>query len=334
MAKIKAAFIGCGGRNGVHLQKCMDMGDVEFVGFCDIIEERAYNFAVRTSTAPEGKIFNNYKDLLANVEPEVVFIAVPPDQHGELEISIIEKGIPFLLEKPICLDIKMAEKIEALIKEKGLINSVGFQDRYQDITQMMKEYVKDRKVGLVSGAWYGDIPSAPWWRFIERSGGQLLEQNAHIFDQVRYIFGEPEYVCCAGARGIVDPEEYGVPGYNVHDYSSAIIKFKSGVVANIFTGCYTRLNGGGMQNGINVYCKDAVLEYELRSRLTVRDANGEQVYKRGAEPTAILDKTFLDAVRTGDTSKILSDYSEALKTLKLCYACNESIETGKTIYFD
>lgn len=61
MAKIKAAFIGCGGRNGVHLDKCMDMGDVEFVGFCDVVEEKAYSYAARTKTDPEGKIFRNYK---------------------------------------------------------------------------------------------------------------------------------------------------------------------------------------------------------------------------------------------------------------------------------
>ena len=55
MAKIKAAFIGCGGRNGVHLDKCMDMGDVEFVGFCDVVEEKAYSYAARTKTDPEER---------------------------------------------------------------------------------------------------------------------------------------------------------------------------------------------------------------------------------------------------------------------------------------
>ena len=57
MAKIKAAFIGCGGRNGVHLDKCMDMGDVEFVGFCDVVEEKAYSYAARTKTRSRRKDF-------------------------------------------------------------------------------------------------------------------------------------------------------------------------------------------------------------------------------------------------------------------------------------
>lgn len=331
MAKIKAAFIGCGGRNSVHLQKTEAMGDVEYVGFCDVIEERAYAYAERTKTDPEGKIFRNYKDLLENTSPEVIFIAVPPHQHGEIEPAVIEKGIPFMTEKPIALDMATAEHIESLIKKKGIITATGFQDRYQNLTQIMKNYIKDKQVGLVSGAWFGGIPGVEWWRRMETSGGQVVEQNIHIFDQARYLFGEPLYVNCAGARGIVDGDKYGVPGYNVHDYSSAVIKFKSGVVANIFTGCYVR-QGGGMQSGMNIYCADATLEYALRSWLKIRDKDGEQYYERGEEQTGIMDKIFIDAIRTGDTSKILADYSEAVKSLRLCLACNESIETGKTVF--
>lgn len=331
MAKIKAAFIGCGGRNGVHLDKCMDMGDVEFVGFCDVVEEKAYSYAARTKTDPEGKIFRNYKDLLANTNPEVIFIAVPPHQHGEIEPAVIERGIPFLVEKPIALDMKTAESIGEMIKKKDLITATGFQDRYQNLTQIMKDYIKDKEVGLVSGAWFGGIPGVEWWRRMETSGGQVVEQNIHIFDQARFLFGEPLYVNCAGARGIVDGDAYGVPGYNVHDYSSAVIKFKSGVVANIFTGCYVQA-GGGMQSGMNIYCKDATLEYALRSWLKIRDVNGEKFYERGEEQTGIMDRIFINAVRTGDRSQILADYDNAIKSLRLCLACNESIETGKTIF--
>ena len=331
MAKIKAAFIGCGGRNSVHLQKCMDMGDVEFVGFCDVVEEKAYAYAERTKTDPTGKIFTCHREMLANVTPEVIFIAVPPHQHGDIEYAVIEKGIPFLVEKPIALDMAMAEDIQKKIHEKGLITATGFQDRYQNLTQIMKDYIKDKEVGLVSAAWFGGIPGVSWWRRMETSGGQVVEQNIHLFDQARFLFGEPLYVNCAGARGIVDGDEYGVPGYNVHDYSSAVIKFQSGVVANIFTGCYVR-EGGGMQSGMNIYCKDATLEYALRSWLKIRDKNGEQYSERGEEQTGIMDKIFLDAVRTGDTSKILADYDNAVKSLRLCLACNESIETGKTIF--
>lgn len=327
MADIKAALIGCGGRNRVHFDKLIEMGGVEFVGFCDVIPERAQAFSDRVQ---QGKVFSCYKDLLADVKPDVIYIAVPPHQHGDIENAVIDCGIPFMVEKPIALDIHVAEALEARIKEKNLLVATGFQDRYQNLTQIMKNYIADKQVGLVSAAWFGGIPTVPWWRTMATSGGQIVEQNIHLFDQARYLFGEVESVYCAGAKGIVDPDAYGVPGYDVDDYSSAVLKFKSGVVANIFTGCYVR-KGGGMQSGMNIYCADATLEYALRSSLTIRDANGTQRFERGDEQTGIMDRAFIHAVRTGDTSGLLADYSEAVKSLRLTLACNESIATGRAI---
>lgn len=329
MADLKVAFIGCGGRNRVHFDKLIDMGGLSFVGFCDVIEERAQAYRDRVG---QGSVFTDYRSLLENVSPDVIYIAVPPHQHGEIENAVIDREIPFMVEKPVALDLAMAESIEARIREKGLLTAAGFQDRYQDLTQIMKEYIAHKQVGLVSAAWFGGIPSVSWWRTMETSGGQIVEQNIHLFDQARYLFGEPECVFCAGGKGIVDPEAYGVPGYNVDDYSSAVIRFKSGVVANIFTGCYVR-EGGGMQSGMNIYCADATLEYKLRHSLKIKDVHGEQSYTRGDEQTGIMDRAFIHAVRTGDRSGLLADYSEAVQSLRLTLACNESMKTGKAIYF-
>ena len=64
------------------------------------------------------------------------------------------------------------------------------------------------------------------------------------------------------------------------------------------------------------------------------DAEGVHEWTRGKEQTGIQDEAFIHAVRTGDRSQILADYSEAVKSLRLTLACNESIETGRTIFFN
>ena len=51
MSKIKVAMIGCGGRNGVHFQKFTTFDDVEFVGFCDVVIEKAQGFAENAARA-------------------------------------------------------------------------------------------------------------------------------------------------------------------------------------------------------------------------------------------------------------------------------------------
>ncbi len=331
---VKIAMIGCGGRNRAHFQKLKLMEDIEFVGFCDIIEDRAKAYR---SEVTSGEIFTDFRDLLAKTTPDAVYIAVPPDQHGDIERLVIDKGINFTVEKPIALDIKTCEELEARVKEKNLITAAGFQDRYQRLTEIMKDYLKDKQVGIANAYWVGGIPRVEWWRVKARSGGQLVEQNVHLVDQARYLFGEVESVYCVGGKGIVDGPAWGVPGYDVEDYSCAILKMKSGVVVNVLTGCYIQ-PGGGAPNGMEVYCKDATLNYSLRNSLRIRDKDGDKMYVRTdeeknglTEQTGIMDLAFIKAVRTGDRSGIRADYSEAVKTMRVVLACNESMETGKPV---
>lgn len=327
MDKVKVGIIGCGGIGSWHFSHLVEFDDVEFVGFCDLIIDRAKSFAEK---AGRGQVFEKYTDMLDTVKPDVVYVCVPPSCHGDIEYAIIERGLPFLVEKPMALSMELAEDICKKAKEKNLITAVGFQDRYLDLTERIQDYIKDKQVGLVQAAWVGGIPGVHWWRKMETSGGQIVEQNIHLFDMARYLFGEPESVYCSAGKGIVDPEAYGVPGYNVDDYSSAVIKFKGGVVANIFTACYT-VQGGGMRSGMNIYCKDATLEYSLRSGLKYRDAETTEEFTRQEDQGVTEDRTFINAIKTGDGSKIRSPYSDALKTLRLCLAANDSIKTGEAI---
>ncbi len=328
MEKVKAALIGCGGRNGVHYQKLSVMEDVDLIGFCDTDVARAQAMADKYGS---GKVYDNYKSMLDDITPDVIFIAVPPHQHGEIENAIIDRGIPFQVEKPMALDYAVAEQILARVEEKGLLTNVGFQDRFQNLTEIMKDFVSEHKAAVVRGAWIGGIPGVWWWRQQETCGGQIIEQNIHLYDQLRFLFGEPKTVYCAGANGMVNEEEYGMPGYNLDlDYSSAVMTFENGVVATLFTGCYSR-PGAKATSGMTVYCKDGTLEYALRNTLDVYTAEGVQHYERGEEQTGIMDRVFIDAIKSGDGSKIRSPYRDAIKSLRLTMACEESAKTGKVI---
>jgi hypothetical protein len=43
------------------------------------------------------------------------------------------------------------------------------------------------------------------------------------------------------------------------------------------------------------------------------------------------DRVFIDAVKTGDSSHILSPYSDALQTLRIMLAASTSFRTGKAV---
>lgn len=250
----------------------------------------------------------------------------------------------------MALDYAVAEKICDDAEAAGLITACGFQDRYQSLTDIMKEYLvgKENEVGLVTAAWVGGIPRVPWWRTWATSGGQILEQNIHLFDQLRWLFGEVDSVYCASGKGIVDPVALDVPGYDVDDFSSATMKLKCGIVANILTGDFL-LSGSKSPSGMVVYGKHFTLEYALRRSLTITDESGVTVYERAndqltitapdgtvtvkpdVEQTGLQDRAFIDAIQSGDTSGIRATYRESLKSLKLTMACNESAVSGQAI---
>ncbi len=321
MTKLRVAFVGTGGRSWTHIERLMKFEDVELVGFMDVIPERAQDKCAR---AGQGRAYGDYIEMLDDAAPDVLYICVTPAEHGAIEREAIARGIHLFVEKPMALDMDEAEAIRAAAAAKGLVTCVGFQDRYLDIVGLCREWMRGRKIGLVDGAWVGGLPGVPWYPKYATCGGQLLEQNIHHFDMLRYLFGEPATVYCAGGRGLIEME-----GYDLHDYSTAVITMESGVVATLHTGCYRGRGAPSFPNGMNIHCSDCTIRYFLRDRAVFE--SGDEVisrWKRGEDWQTVMNRTFINAVQTGDTSAIRSPYEDAMKTLRLTLACNESLRTG------
>jgi len=325
MDKVKVAFVGCGNICNFHLSHLVQFDDVAYVGFMDIRPERAAEKAAQVGGAP---VFADTIALLDQAKPDALYICVPPDQHGFIEFEAIKRGIPFLVEKPMALSMDLAHRIRDAATQANLITAVGFQDRYLDIIARTKDFLADRQVGLVDGAWLGGIPGVYWWPTYATSGGQIVEQNIHLFDMLRYLFGEPAKVYCSAAKGLV-----ARPGYDLHDYSAAVVTFKNQVIATLFTGCYLNRNVPN-KNGLHIRCVDADIRYILRQSVEFDLGSSVQLYKREFDQGVTEDRTFIDAIKTGDPSLIKSPYADACRSLALTLACNESLATGREITLD
>lgn len=322
MDKVRIAMVGCGGICNFHLGHLVQFDDVEYAGFMDIRPERARE---KAAAAGGGKVYEDYITMLDEARPDALYICVPPDQHGFIELEAIRRGIPFLVEKPMALRMDLAHEIRDAAAAAGIVTAVGFQDRYLDIIEKAREMLKGRAVGLVDGAWLGGIPGVYWWPAYATSGGQIVEQNIHLFDMLRYLIGEPAKVYCAAGRGIVRRE-----GYDLHDYSSAVVTFKNGVIATLFTGCYLERNVPA-KNGLHFRCADADIRYILRQSVELDTGGSVQLYRRQTDQGVAEDRAFLGAVKTGNPNGVRSPYADACKSLALTLACNESIETGREV---
>lgn len=345
----KIAIIGCGGIGSYHLGNLMNFKDVELAGFCDLILERAENFV---KTAGCGKAFSDFVKMYDEIQPDMVFICIPPYCHGYVEFETIKRGIPFFVEKPVALDMDLANAICEKVKEKNLITAVGFQCRYHSINEAAKNYIADNPIIAVEASRIGGIPTVPWWRIKSQSGGQLVEQTIHQMDILRYFLGEPDVVYSVARRGIVTQDD--CTGYFTDDATTTLITFKSGVTATMFTGCYSK-NGASWDSKMTFGSIESRMVYRLCSDVTFygikesdkaaeiagvikgdgtqrRNENEEGIKVAVDEDFGIIcDRTFVDAVLTGDKSKIRSPYEDALKTVAFTLACNRSMETGMPV---
>jgi len=113
MEKIRVGLIGCGGRQRVHINALLQMEDVEIAALAEPIEERRISAADATGAK---RIYKNHTELLDKESKDsldALFISVEPTAHDDMELRAIEMGIPFMVEKPMTLDLDLADKIAA-----------------------------------------------------------------------------------------------------------------------------------------------------------------------------------------------------------------------------
>lgn len=118
-----------------------------------------------------------------------------------------------------------------------------------------------------------------------------------------------------------------VEGTTVADVGTVTMKLENGSIATISNTCISPV---GHKVGLDLYTDQGILEI---SSAGLKDIKADTVteYKETVSPYFVEDEVFINAVLTGDSSKILSDYRDALITHNVTLAANKSAEIGKPI---
>ncbi|WP_217960033.1 Gfo/Idh/MocA family protein [Acutalibacter muris] len=346
----KLVLIGCGGIGAYHLEHLVQFKDIELAGFCDLLLDRAEDFALR---AGGGKAYTDFITMYDETQPDMVFICVPPTCHGKIEFETIRRGIPFFVEKPLALDLSLAKELVRQVDAKGLIAASGFQCRYDNINDTAREFIQEHPILHVAASCVGGIPDAPWWNVKSTSGGQLVEQTIHQLDMLRYLLqSEPDTVYSVASRGYITQEES--PGYFTDDLSTTLITFQNGVTCTMMTGCYS-LNGAAWDSKMTFGSRSARMDYHLCEKVSLFGVNeadktsetqgtiaGDGTQRKSENEVGVTvknqidfgltcDRTFVDAVLTGDASRVRSPYRDAYKSVAFALACNKSMESGQPV---
>ncbi len=329
---IRVAFIGCGVMAQRHAASYEKIGGAPIVGFCDVAEDRAQALAEKYA----AQSFGDVGEMLDAVGPDGVYIVVPPFAHGEAEFACIERKIPFFVEKPINLDLSQAEDIAHKVQQADLLTAVGYHNRYRTGVNKARQILQDDPAVLALGGWIGEsplpnpeVPITVWWIDKSKSGGQFLEQATHTVDLVRFLIGEATEVAAVAAQGF----NVGIPDYNIEDAWAVSIKFASGAVANLHACCASNAREGVT---LDVYAKNCAFQFtgwdhHCKIFRTGREQSEEIIAESEEQIFYQEDAAFVDMLRTGDQSKVQSDYADALNTFAITVAADRSAATSEKI---
>ncbi|HOJ34607.1 MAG TPA: Gfo/Idh/MocA family oxidoreductase [Candidatus Hydrogenedentes bacterium] len=339
---VRVGFIGAGGNAVWHMGFLKDIPDAQIVAVTDIAFEKAQAAAEKFG----ARAYASHKQMLDAEELDCCYISIPPHQHGEPEIDVIHRGLPFFVEKPLALNMALAEDILERVEKRKIGTCVGYQIRYVDVMDKAREMLKKTFVNAVN-AHYVCGAIGGWYTRIALSGGQIVEQATHLVDLMRYIFGEIDWVMGTkrtGARvdsttldgtalgkGSISGAAAGLElhEYNIWDATTLLMQFRSGIPATFLCSCQVPYMWDVL---LDIFATDFRLKITFSKMEILRKVDGQLKSEivQGDE-TPKIDATFIEAVKTGDFSKIRSTYQDAVKTLRVTLAAVEAAREGAVV---
>jgi predicted dehydrogenase len=140
--KIRLALIGAGAlANRVHYPSLAEFDDVEMAGLCDLIEEKLRATAGRFQIA---HTFTDYKRMLDQLQPDAVYILMPPHQLFDLAVECLQRKLHVFVEKPPGITSEQTRNLARLAEKQGCLTMVGFQRRFAPVTVAVRERVEQR----------------------------------------------------------------------------------------------------------------------------------------------------------------------------------------------
>ncbi|MCZ8515469.1 Gfo/Idh/MocA family oxidoreductase [Paenibacillus filicis] len=204
--KVKIGLIGLGAIGaGTYVPILKNNEQVEVVGVCDTVKEKADQYAAELKT----KAYYNYLDLFDRSGLEAVIIGVPHYDHTPISIEAFKRGLHVLCEKPIAVHVNDAKKMiaayeEAKTKQPDLIFGLMFQERTLPFHKKIKDILDGGELGkLIRTTWI----NTKWFRsqlyydsgdwratWAGEGGGILTNQCPHNLDLYQWLFGLPSSV--------------------------------------------------------------------------------------------------------------------------------------------
>jgi len=321
MSNLKIGFLGAGYIAGVHASILARDDRVQVAAIYDISKRRAEQLA--PSVGHNGA--HSVAEGLAMCD--TISITSPNTKHTELAVLAAEDRKHIFCEKPMATSIADAERVLKAAANSDRVFQVGHNRRfalvYAELKRMLTEthqahsaHVKMNRGELLNPEWTGDPKT---------TGGFLYETTIHMFDMMRFLFGE-----VASVRAIGSSHEYAET-----DDFSMLFTFENGMHATMASSADASWLFPFER--VEVFCHHAtIVTREMESLVYSEGLDGKhversmhQLAKEEKWGYAQEDRAFIDSIvnETPPAVTALDGY----KSVELVSAVYESVESSEVV---
>ncbi len=145
-SRLRVGAIGLRYQGSVITEKAQRYGDI--VALCDVdqhVREQA-----RAAFGSTPRIYENYIDMLAGANLDVVLIGVPDHWHVKMAADALRAGTDVYVEKPLSLTIDEGKFLRSVVNDTKKVLQVGSWQRSDSRFLLAIELIRDGRLGKLT----------------------------------------------------------------------------------------------------------------------------------------------------------------------------------------
>jgi predicted dehydrogenase len=194
---IKVGVVGLGKMGISHCSIIGAHPDAVLAGVCDGSPLLRALFRQHTSVP----VYSSVAAMLKEEAFDCIYIAVPTALHAEMVNRAIDDGVHVFCEKPFVLGSQNGEEIVKRVEQSGLVNQVGYHNRFIATFEHAKELIGQGVIGAPyhfhaesSGPVVVRRRGATWRSDSAKGGGCLYDYASHTIDLTHYLLNPTQAV--------------------------------------------------------------------------------------------------------------------------------------------
>jgi predicted dehydrogenase len=336
--RLRAGVIGCGKvARTLHIPEWINCVDAELVAYCDVDPQSIAETVERYGERP---VYKNYRKMLASEDLDAVSVCLPNFLHCPVAVDALNAGANVLVEKPMSLTLREADRMIATAKKKRKVLMVSQTQRFSPVHKRAKEVIDSGMLGRILHVTtaFGHPGPEGWsprgkWFFQKRKAGfgPMADLGIHKSDLIRFLTGKE----VAAISAFTSRQEK--TNTDVEDNFVSVLHFTDDTLGTLTTSWTVK----GMEtNYTYLYCE--------RGTLAIQVIPGRPLVAFMSKPQAVIDfpvpsiqtniqdtwqlgivNNFAAAIRGRE--KCLVPGEEGKKALAIILAADQAARTGKTV---